>query len=124
MSAKWSTEGLTPMLNACVAAGLGSLDQSKKLHKALKACPVLTFYVDGAPVGAAVFVNNEPHIGINPEFKGRWLTPQALRMFRKALAHCKRALIRPGNAAATRFALRMGWKPAGQFKGWDVYAPV
>lgn len=84
---------------------------------------MLTFYVGDVPVGGCVFDHTGPHIGVLPEYHGKWMDDDAREKFAASMAQCKRTLIRPGNVAAQRFIEKFGWKKAGMEKGYLLYVP-
>lgn len=121
MTARWTDEGLDAFVLASAMQARHFRIPLEMVREAVKGLPMLTFFVDNVPVGAAVFTGGETHLSIEPEYHGRWLTPKALREFRNALVRCPRATVRTDDSTARRFVERLGMRLTSDCKGWAKY---
>ena len=121
MTARWTQEGLDAFVRACADEARMFDITPAEVQEAAATLPMLTFFVDNRPVGAAVFTGSETHLSIEPEYHGRWLTPKALRELRNALVRCPGAKVRADNAIARRFAERLGMTLVSDCGGWARY---
>ncbi|MFZ4761049.1 MAG: hypothetical protein ACOYLX_23020 [Burkholderiaceae bacterium] len=121
MTARWTQEGLDAFVRACAPTALRFRVPLEAVRNAAQGLPMLTFFVDNQPVGAAVFTGSETHLSIEPEYHGRWLTPKALRELRNALVRCPKAKVRTDNAVARRFVERFGMRLVSDSNGWAKY---
>lgn len=121
MTARWTDEGLDAFVRAAEPQAKHFRIPLEIVREAVKGLPMLTFFVDNRPVGAAVFTGSETHLSIEPEYHGRWLTPKALRELRDALVRCPRAKVRTDNAIARRFVERFGMTLVSDCNGWAKY---
>lgn len=85
--------------------------------------PMMTFYADQQPIGGAVLHNETVHIGIQKEYRGRWLNKAVLRGFREMLGLAKSAAIAQGNERAQQFARKCGWRATRKEGAYVVYQP-
>lgn len=121
MSARWTDEGTEAFVRACAPDAARFRVPLDMVRECVKGLPMLTFFVDNRPVGAAVFTSSETHLSIEPEYHGRWLTPKALRELRNALVRRPRAKVRTDNATARRFVERFGMTLVSDSGGWAKY---
>lgn len=75
---------------------------------------VLSFYVDGEPIGAAVFEGRIGHIGIAAEYQGKWATRGAVRAILREWGDRPLALVDARNDKAMVFTARLGLRPIQQ----------
>lgn len=98
------------MQTPCVAeklAGTTFLDFAERVRE----MRVLSFYDDDKPIGAAVFHDDFGHIGILPEYHGRWATRIAMRAIAEAWGASPVALVDARNTKALKFTAQMGLRP-------------
>lgn len=121
MAARWCQDGLDAFVEGMRPEARRFRVPVETIRDALRPLPMLTFFVDDRPVGAAVFTASETHLSILPEYHGRWLTPKALRAFRTALSDRPKARIRADNVIARRFVERLGMTHIETVDGWSRY---
>jgi hypothetical protein len=123
MMPQWSHDGARAFAQACASLDLRGASVSDVEAFAAQ-LPMLTFYVGGEPVGALVVSHGGIHIGILPQWRGRWMTKGALNALRDALARTDHALIAEKNEVAQRFAHRLGWVKQGIEGKYAIYRPA
>jgi len=87
-------------------------------HRVLTKFPSVGYEIDGRPVGGVFFDGRHPHIGVLPEYHGRWAPlwkPTLEWLF--TLQDPMEARVELGNARCIRFLERNGWQPiaAGKY---------
>ena len=122
MSAAWSNDGAEAFANSCRMLNLHGATVAE-VAKLVERLPMLTFYADGVAVGGMVFVNRGVHIGIDEEWRKRWVTKSILQEIQSALRLARVAHIQADNADAIAFAESLGWKRQGTENGYAVYRP-
>ncbi len=101
------------MATPCVAEKLAGTT-FRQFAERVREMRVLSFYDDGKPIGAAVFQNNIGHIGISPEYHGKWASRRTMRAISEAWGNNPVALVDVRNEKALEFTARLGLRPVEQ----------
>jgi GNAT superfamily N-acetyltransferase len=86
----------------------------ERFDRSLADAKVLSFYRDGEPIGAAVFVLGQFHIAIDERYHGRWATRKVIDAIEREWGRSPVALVDQRNAKAMRFAERLGFEKKSQ----------
>lgn len=98
------------MQTPCVAEKLHGL-KFPDFEERVRDMKVLSFYDGEKPIGAAIFRGAIGHIGILPEYHGRWCTRGVLRAIGHEWGSSPMAIVDERNPKALRFVSRMGLRP-------------
>lgn len=82
----------------------------ERFDQSLRDAKVMSFYRDGEPIGAAVFVLGQFHIAIDERYHGRWATRSTIQAIEREWGEAPVALVDCRNAKALRFAVRLGFE--------------
>lgn len=98
------------MQTPCIAEKLAGTS-FEDFRERISSMRVMSFYDQEKPIGAAAFHGHIGHIGILPEYHGRWANRRVLTAIGNEWGSGPVAIVDKRNPKALRFVSRLGLRP-------------